>query len=107
MPWEGSTRKVTLPPDWEKRRDLVFQRDGNRCVIIKADGRRCWDREFLECDHIGDRDNHELSNLRTICKWHHQKRSSMQGGTASAVAKQNRPTLKRPPEAHPGMIQKR
>jgi len=105
MAWEGSTRKVTLPPDWDKRRDLVFLRDGNRCVIIKADGRRCWDREFLECDHIGDREDHSLANLRTICKWHHARRSASQGGTASAQRK--RPMLKRPPEVHPGLIQKR
>jgi hypothetical protein len=77
-------------------------------VIIKANGKRCWDREFLECDHIEDREDHSLENLRTICKWHHSKRSSSQGGTASAaVQQQKRASIKRPPEVHPGLIQKR
>jgi hypothetical protein len=102
--WEGSTRKETLPPDWEQRRQAVFARDGNRCVIIKQDGRRCWDRENLECDHIGDREDHRLESLRTICSWHHQRRSASQGGTASA--NRLRPQTKRPPETHPGLIQK-
>ena len=107
MAWEGSTRKETLPPDWAQRRQAVFARDGNRCVVIKKDGRRCWDRELLECDHIGDRNDHSLENLRTLCQWHHARRSASQGGLASANAKQNRPSLKRPPEVHPGLIQKR
>jgi hypothetical protein len=107
MAWEGSTRKETLPPDWNQIRLEVFARDGNRCVIIKANGQRCWDRESLECDHIGDRNDHSPANLRTICSWHHQRRSSMQGGTASANARRSRPSLKRPPEQHPGLIQSR
>lgn len=106
MAWEGSTRKETLPPDWPQRRQAVFARDGNRCVVIKKDGRRCWDKA-TDCDHIGNREDHSLANLRSLCSWHHQRRSSTQGGTASAIAKQNRPSLKRPPEAHPGLIQKR
>jgi 5-methylcytosine-specific restriction enzyme A len=83
----------------------VFARDGNRCVIIKKDGRRCWDRDNLECDHIEDRNDHSLENLRTICSWHHQRRSASQGGTASA--KRQRPQIKRAPEVHPGLIQSR
>lgn len=105
MSWEGSTRKETLPSDWRERRAAVFARDGNRCVVIKKDGRRCWDREQLECDHIGDREDHSLENLRTLCSWHHQRRSASQGGTASA--NRPRPQIKRQPETHPGLIQKR
>jgi len=105
MAWEGSTRKVTLPPDWARRRQAVFERDGHRCVIIKANGKRCWDRDKLECDHIGDREDHSLENLRTICQWHHGKRSASQGGAASAAAAaQKRTSIKRPPETHPGLI---
>lgn len=106
MAWEGSTRKETLPPDWERRRQAVFARDGNRCVIIKQNGKRCWDAA-TDCDHIGDRDNHELSNLRSLCSWHHARRSGSQGGSASAKARRERPSLKRPPEQHPGLIQSR
>ena len=106
MAWEGSTRKETLPPDWPQRRQAVFARDGNRCVVIKKDGRRCWD-DASDCDHVGDRNDHRLENLRSLCSWHHQRRSSMQGGTASAQAGQaRRKSILRPPEQHPGLIQK-
>lgn len=103
MAWDGSTRKETLPPDWRQRRAAVFARDGNRCVIVKKNGRRCWDKA-TDCDHIGSRDDHSLQNLRSLCAWHHGKRSASQGGTASA----NRPKrqINRPPETHPGLIQK-
>lgn len=104
MAWEGSTRKETLPPDWGQRRLAVFARDDNRCTVIKANGKRCWDKAD-ECDHIGDRLDHSLENLRSICSWHHQRRSSSQGGKASA--QRERAPIKRPQESHPGLIQKR
>lgn len=104
MAWEGSTRKETLPSNWPIIRQQVFARDGNRCTIIKANGKRCWDKAE-ECDHIGDRLDHSHANLRSICSWHHQRRSSSQGGKASAA--RPRAQIKRPPEVHPGLIQKR
>lgn len=103
--WAGSDRKETLPANWESLRQAVFRRDGNRCVIIKRDGRRCWDRD-VECDHIGDRNDHRMENLQSVCSWHHLRKSGSQGGKASAAArKKRRDEYRRQPEVHPGLIQ--
>lgn len=98
--WAASNRKETLPGNWRALRSAVFQRDGNRCVIIKASGRRCWDRA-TDCDHIGDRDDHSIENLRSLCSWHHQRRSSQQGNAARA---EKAKILLRPKERHPGLL---
>lgn len=110
MAWEGSTRKETLPSDWEPRRRATFERDGWRCTYVRSDGRRCSEKNprRLECDHVGDRLDHSLPNLTTLCNWHHQRKSSSQGGTAAqVVAAERRNLRKRPPETHPGLIQRR
>lgn len=105
MAWEGSTRKATLPVDWPKLRQDVFDRDGHRCTYMRSDGRRCSTRDRLECDHVGDRLNHDPSNLTTLCSWHHLRKSSSQGGQAAAAAKAERPSLaRRKPERHPGLL---
>lgn len=102
--WEGSTRKETLPKEWPALRLAVFARDGNRCVIIKANGRRCWDKA-TDCDHIGDREDHSMENLRSLCAWHHQRRSSSQGRRGRSKAEEPwRKLLRREPEKHPGSI---
>lgn len=103
--WAGSTRKVTLPPDWEARRAAVFERDGHRCVYVRSTGRRCSERTRLECDHINDRDDHSLENLQTLCTWHHLRKSGGQGGKASAEARKQR-TPFREPEPHPALTGK-
>lgn len=109
MAWEGSTRKATLPAGWDKLRLSIFERDGWQCTHTRSDsGRRCSEkrRDRLECDHVNDRDDHSPANLTTLCRWHHIRKSSSQGGQATVVGP--KPTLKRrPPEAHPGLIQKR
>lgn len=101
MAWEGSTRRETLPPDWLEIRQKVFARDGYRCTAILPDGRRC-PGPAQECDHIGDRLDNSLGNLRSLCTPHHQHRSSSQGGRASAEArkKRYRHPKKRPAETH-------
>jgi 5-methylcytosine-specific restriction endonuclease McrA len=54
-------------------RDLVFLGDEGRCTYVSEDGTRCACKEGLEVDHISPfalHGEHELSNLRLLCKTH-------------------------------------
>lgn len=61
-PWAGSTRRATLPPDWNRRRQATFRRDGWRCTTC---GHHDPTGRTLECDHTGDRNDH--TRLTTLC----------------------------------------
>lgn len=90
--WQGSTRKETLPPNWESEiRPAVLERDGYRCRIRFED--ICVD-DANQVDHIGDRRDHRLENLQAGCGPCHQRKSSQQGRAA-------RFSERRPVEAHP------
>lgn len=91
MAW---TTGRNLPPDWPAIRRHTLHRDGHRCTWTQADGTRCRETTRLEVDHIGDPDNHTLANLRTLCHWHHARRTARQ----AADAKQQRPA-----PSHPGL----
>lgn len=102
MAWgiHRTDRRETLPPDWPARRAKTFARDGYQCVHVREDTeQRCNETTNLECDHIGDRGNHSLDNLRTLCRYHHAKRTGGQGGTAAAVRRKSK--FKRPTEEPP------
>lgn len=88
-----------LPPDWPRIRERIKQRDGHRCTATLRDGSRCRERTRLEVDHIGDPNDHNDNNLRTLCHWHHAKRTAQQSAAARRPV-----TQRRPPEAHPGML---
>lgn len=101
--WEGSTRKATLPSDWEARRKKVIARDRGICQWPDEDGRAVNDSGEPICgapgtdvDHVGDRNDHRLSQLRLLCSTHHNRRSAQQGG-------QSYIPLRRPPERHPAL----
>ena len=101
--WQGSTRRATLPPDWYKLRQAVKARDKGKCRCPgcpKCVGGPCI-TPGTDCDHIGSRTNHALTNLRLLCGACHLHRTGRQGGTAPRKA---RPTGKRPPEQHPGVL---
>lgn len=99
--WEGSTRRERLPDDWPERRAHVLRRDGYRCTARRRDDTRCPARA-TDVDHIEPGDNHDPSNLASLCSWHHARKSAREGGQAAAA---RRPPRRRPPEPHPGDIQ--
>jgi hypothetical protein len=62
----------TLP---RATRRAVFERDGERCTFIDADGLRCPATTWLELDHVIARargGTSELGNLRVRCRAHNQ-----------------------------------
>ena len=97
-PWAGSTRRSRLPSNWSTLRDTVISQARGICQATMRDGSRCTDRG-TDVDHIERGDNHDLSNLQLLCKWHHGKKTAYE-------ANQARPRLteKRPPESHPGLL---
>lgn len=98
--WEGSDRKSRLPDDWPLLRQIVIERAGGRCEVVKRNGKRCWDKG-TDVDHKVAGDDHSIQNLQLICEWHHKRKSSREGNAAKALLLG---ALKRPPEAPPGTI---
>ncbi|TDD54577.1 HNH endonuclease [Nonomuraea terrae] len=96
--WADSNRRASLPRNWPEIREQVKRRDGYRCTATLRDDTRCPD-PGTDVDHIGDPHVHELKNLRLLCSWHHNKKSSAQGNSA----RNKPPPLRRPAEKHPGM----
>lgn len=95
--WAGSRRRDELPPDWEKRRQDVFERDHYRCTEKTAYG-RCKE-VATDCDHVIPGNDHRKSNLTSLCSAHHALKSAMEGVAARAVRKA---AIRRPPEMNPG-----
>ena len=80
--WKGSTRRQSLPPDWEQRRQQQFALDGHRCVAMLYDDTRCTE-PAEECDHKTNRWSHEPGiDLQSLCSWHHLKKSGGEGQLA-------------------------
>ncbi len=74
-PWAGSTRKYELPVDWRRTRAEVIARD-TRCLL-------CGSTHRLEVDHIADRHDHTLGNLRALCHSCHATRTGRQGAAVA------------------------
>ena len=101
--WKGSDRLSRLPADWPKIRNKVKKRDGYRCTHINERGERCIE-DATDVDHIRPGDDHSLDNLRSLCSWHHLKKSGSEGAAArAAVLKRNSMKFKRV-EKHPGLM---
>lgn len=120
--WAGSDRRSTLPPDWATRvRPAILTRDDYRCTwlgdltqdgrpgdylqavewnILHLLGNRCASTA-TDVDHIGPPDDHTATNLRALCSWHHNHRSSRQGVHGRA---QRAHLRQRPITPHPGLI---
>lgn len=100
--WQNSDRRDHLPPNWASLRKACFRRDGNRCTAKNAYGERC-PEVAEECDHLGERDDHRLHMLTSLCSWHHGKKSGQQGAAARAkIIRRNKQKFRRT-EAHPGL----
>lgn len=98
--WEGSTRKGRLPRDWYSIRKRILARDNFKCTMIE-NGQRC-NLPASDVDHIVRGDNHDDANLRSLCKGHHHRKSSSEGGSAPRRVSRKY-SVKRPPEKHPGI----
>jgi 5-methylcytosine-specific restriction protein A len=86
-------RKAELPPDWPALRRAVLARDGSVCTW-RTRGVRCLMRATV-VDHVGDRHDHRIGNLRSLCAEHNQIRTVQQGVDAARRAR------RRPMPEHP------
>lgn len=102
--WSDSNRRDRLPPDWPKIVRRIMRRDGRMCQWKLEDGETLCLAPASDVDHIKAGDNHADSNLRALCKRHHQFKSSQEG--AQALAAKKRRIAKRyvRTEGHPGLI---
>lgn len=93
-----STDRPPLPPDWGQRRMLVFRRDGRLCKLAYPG---ICTRAATEVDHIDGNDNHNLTNLRSVCHDCHGERTKQQAadGLRAAWAQ-----TRVPREKHPGLL---
>lgn len=93
--WHTSTRASRLPKDWAKRRKAVLEAQPT-CMI-------CGVRPSTVADHIEPMtDNHELDALQGVCDPCHRQKTAREAAAFRAAAPQ--PKRKRPPEAHPGLL---
>lgn len=97
--WRTSQRKSGLPADWTRRRVRVLRRDGYRCQARDSMGIQCG-APANQVDHIRRGNDHSEENLQALCEWHHNQKSSREG----VEARGPRPSRRRPPERHPGML---
>ena len=93
--WSGSDRAARLPRDWPRRRARVLRRDRLCRVCLLAPS--------TEVDHVIPGDDHSDANLQGICGRCHATKSGREGGRAAAA---QRPSARRPPEPHPGLIER-
>lgn len=96
--WAGSNRRAELPANWRTIRARIWERDGGRCQMPAPGGGVCGWRG-RDVDHIQAGNDHSDGNLRVLCGWHHDRKSSSEGNAA-----RRRPTSTRRPEQHPGLM---
>ncbi|WP_432034593.1 HNH endonuclease, partial [Streptomyces antibioticus] len=95
----GAWRTAPRPRGWKALRAQVLERDGHQCTWIE-DGQRCT-AQGTDADHIADPQDHTPANLRTLCAYHHRKRSAIQARAARGPL----PSRQRPPAGpHPGLL---
>lgn len=105
MAWEGSDRKQFLPSNWNSLRQKRFELDGFRCTFVDSSGRRC-KRIPTDCDHLGDREDHRIEMLTSLCGWHHSRKSGRQGAAGRERRRRRRKTHWKSlrDEEHPGLL---
>lgn len=71
MAWgDRSRRRQELPRGWGRIRAAVLERDGGRCVLCGG--------VATDVDHVGDRFDHRLEALRSLCRECHKRRTWLQ-----------------------------
>lgn len=98
--WTDSNRRGRLPANWPAIREKVLERDGRRCTWRYTDGSRCKE-PATDVDHRRRGDNHSMANLRSLCGWHHDKKSAREGAYEAAKQRAEIATRFRRTEAHP------
>lgn len=105
MTWGPEGRH--LPPNWGSLVKAVKYRAKatsplkiEQCEArLPRSGKRCPD-PGVDVDHKGDKDDHSLANLRLLCEFHHDQKTSDQGHAAWAAKKAPKKSLRR--DEHPG-----
>ena len=84
--WQGSSRKATLPKKWPVIRLRVLRRDKVLCQLglVGCTG------VATEVDHIGDRNDHSLANLRSVCSACHKQHTQLQAAAGRSAAAKRR-----------------
>jgi len=98
MAWANRVKHV---PD-RVRRDCL-ERDGHQCTAQLRDGGRCGETTKLEAAHWGRWTPGETTTVdmvRTLCHWHHNLETQQEARQARKDTPP--PTVRRPPEKHPG-----
>jgi 5-methylcytosine-specific restriction endonuclease McrA len=101
--WEGSDRRLRLPPDWDKIRKRILKRDAYRCKVKNAYGERCKE-PAVDVDHIINNDDHRESNLQAICDWHHKGKTNSEARAAQLAAIRRTSKKFVRTETHPGLL---
>src|ERR1044072_6624837 len=99
MAWETSDRRSRLPANWSALVKQVKVRDGGRCTWRLPSCKRC-PRPGTDVDHRVNDDNHDLSNLRLLCKHHHDKKTAREAWAGKRKKRQGR---QKRVERHPGL----
>lgn len=79
-PWASSSRRQSLPSDWQAIRARILERDPT-CQLAYPDtwptarGVDSCTGVALEVDHIGDADDHRPHMLRGVCPACHRRRT--------------------------------
>lgn len=102
--WKGSARRSELPADWSKIRKRIIRRDQGMCQWDLGHGQKCLRTDEPEVDHIKRGSDHSDSNLRTLCHWHHLRKSGSEGNEVTAAQRRVIKTKFRRSEQHPGVL---
>lgn len=101
--WKGSNRRERLPSDWDRRRKKRLKYDGYRCTYRNVYGERCKARA-TDVDHHERGDDHSHENLRSLCEWHHDRKSAQEGAEARAAKIEAKVKKFTHTEPHPGAL---
>lgn len=102
MAWSTSNRRSRLPANWNTIRAQRLAMDGYRCQWIE-NGVQCTERA-TDVDHKkAMTDSSDLQDLQSLCRRHHSRKSSREGGKAAQARKRAlKSEHRRLPESHPG-----